>query len=127
MTILHVFSGDLWAGAERMIYALLKELRSHPNIQILALSLNESALSRALREAGIETIVIPEQTHSFARVILKAVQYLKNREIQIVHSHRYKENLLALIISRFIGAKCLVSTLHGLPEVPTPCQSLRKS
>jgi glycosyltransferase involved in cell wall biosynthesis len=118
MTILHIFSGDLWAGAEVMIFHLLDELRKKPGIKIVALSLNEGILTEKLRKANIETYMISETEHSFARILLKSYQLLKGRTIQIIHSHRYKENLIAIFLAKLIGVKCLVSTLHGLPEPP---------
>jgi glycosyltransferase involved in cell wall biosynthesis len=69
-----------------------------------------------LQEAGIETHVIPERAHSFFSTVLIAYSRLKGRNIQIIHSHRYKENLLALGIGKLLGINRLVSTLHGLPE-----------
>ncbi len=47
-TVLHVFSGDLWAGAEVMIFNLLKELQHRPGMTMVALSLNEGTLAYKL-------------------------------------------------------------------------------
>jgi glycosyltransferase involved in cell wall biosynthesis len=127
MTVLHVFSGDLWAGAERMIATLLTDLRSRPDIKIIALSLNEGALSRTLHESGIETIVIPENAHSFVTVFLKALSHLKRGGVQLIHAHRYKENLLSLLLGKFLGVNHLLSTVHGLPEPSSSKYSRRIS
>lgn len=116
MTVLHVFSGDLWAGAEKMIATLLKKLKNYPDIQILALSLNESILSRTLRESNIETIIIPEDNHFFATLLIKAFSHFRGKKVELIHTHGYKEDLLALLVRQFIGVKWLVSTIHGLPE-----------
>jgi len=116
MTVLHVFSGDLWAGAEKMIATLLKKLKNYPDFQVLVLSLNESILSRMLRESNIETIVIPEESHFFATLLIKAFSHFKGKKVELIHTHGYKEDLLALLVRQFIGVKWLVSTVHGLPE-----------
>src|SRR5215471_12447875 len=116
MTVLHVFSGDLWAGAEKMIATLLKRLKNYPDIRILALSLNESTLTGVLRESGIETIVIPENNHFFVTLLVKAFSHFRGRKVELLHTHGYKEDLLALLIRQLIGVKGLVSTIHGLPE-----------
>jgi glycosyltransferase involved in cell wall biosynthesis len=34
----------------------------------------------------------------------------------VLHSHRYKENLLAWILSKVLRADRLISTIHGMPE-----------
>ncbi len=118
LTILHLFSGDLWAGAEVMVYNLLSKLKEEPSLKIIALSLNEGILAGKLRDAKIETYVIPETSNSFVKTLLKAFNLLKRRKIDIIHSHRYKENLIALVLSKTIGVKKLITTMHGLSEPP---------
>ncbi len=86
--VLHIFSGDLWAGAEVVIYYLLKELRKYPDLKIIALSLNEGILRDRLRKAGIETHVIAESSYSFPQIYLKALVPVKDKSIDIIHSHR---------------------------------------
>jgi glycosyltransferase involved in cell wall biosynthesis len=115
-TILHVFSGDLWAGAEVAIFNLLNRLRDGADSRHVALALNEGVLTNRLRRLGIETHVIPEATASFAGICRSAHRLLEGRTIDIVHSHRYKENLLAAAIGASLGIPRLVSTIHGRPE-----------
>src|SRR5919202_7145965 len=99
ITVLHLFSGDLWAGAEVVIYTLLAKLHAmYPGVTVIALALNEGVLTQKLRSANIETHVIPECKHDPIRILIKATKILKSRNIQIIHSHRYKENVLAVIL-----------------------------
>lgn len=116
-TVLHIFSGDLWAGAEVMIYNLLKYLKNYPDLRIIALSMNEGELAERLRKENIELHIINEQCHSFLTILLKTISLFKYRKIDIIHSHRYKENLLALLAGRLLGISKLITTVHGLPEV----------
>lgn len=118
ITVLHVFSGDLWAGAEVVVFNLLNRLREYSDLRIIALSLNEGILTKKLHDAGLETYVIPEATYSFLIIFVKAFHLLKRKKIDIIHSHRYKENLLALLLAKSMGGKHLVTTLHGLSELP---------
>ena len=114
--ILHVFSGDLWAGAEVMIYHLLFQLNRDPNFHIIALSLNEGVLTTKLRDAGIETHVIPEPLFSFPVIFWKSIRKFKSSGIDIIHSHRYKENLLAFLLAKSLGVTRTVTTVHGASE-----------
>lgn len=118
VSILHVFSGDLWAGAEVMIFNLLNRLKNAPGVTLMALSLNEGILTDKLRTAGVETCVIPEATNSLPMILAKAFRLLRHRSLDIIHSHRYKENLLALLLAKSLGIRRLVTTLHGLSEIP---------
>jgi len=99
-----------------MILQLLKELNHCAKLKIVALSLNHGILSNALRENGIETIVMPEDRNTFLELYLKVLRVLKGRGADIIHSHRYKENILALLVAKSMGVKHLFTTLHGLSE-----------
>ncbi|MHB8481168.1 MAG: glycosyltransferase family 4 protein [Nitrospiria bacterium] len=116
LTVLHLFSGDLWAGADVMIFNLLARLKENSDLKIIALSLNEGVLTGKLREAGIEIHILPESEGSFPAIFLKALALLRKRNIDVIHSHRYKENFLAFLLAKSIGVKRLAATLHGLPE-----------
>lgn len=116
LTVLHIFSGDLWAGAEGVIFNLLTSLMKYPDLRLVALSLNDGTLARNLEASGIEVHVIPEEKESFPGIYRKASALFRDRGINIIHSHRYKENMLALLMAKAIGLKGLVSTLHGMPE-----------
>lgn len=99
-----------------MVFNLLNELKHDPAVKILALSLNDGFLARRLQQAGVETYVIPETENSFARILWKAARLFRNRQVDVIHSHRYKENALGFMLSRIRGIKGLITTLHGLSE-----------
>lgn len=99
-----------------MVYNLLSKLKEEQSLKIIALSLNEGILAGKLRDAGIETYVISETNNSFVKILLKTFKLLKKRRIDIIHSHRYKENLLAFLLAKAIGVKRLITTMHGLSE-----------
>ncbi len=116
LSVLYLFSGDLWAGAEVMLFNLLSSLKEEDSLRIIALSLNEGVLAGRPRNAGIETHVIPEDCNSMLKIYGKALSLLKTKRIDIIHSHRYKENLLALPLGKSLGVKQMISTVHGLSE-----------
>jgi len=115
-TVLHIFSGDLWAGAEVVIFNLLRQLNESSGLRVVALSLNEGLLVEKLRAAGVFTHVIPEAHHSFAAILVRMARLFRGQRVAAIHSHRYKENLLAWLLARWIGARDLFTTVHGLPE-----------
>jgi len=120
--VLHIFSCDLWAGAEVMVYHLLRELKVFPDVRITALSLSDGTLAGKLREIGIDIEVIPEEEYSFLGILKKTRQVMKGKQFDIIHCHRYKENLLGLMLAGSLGSKNLVTTMHGLSESPTSNQ-----
>jgi glycosyltransferase involved in cell wall biosynthesis len=118
LTVCHVFSGDLWAGAEVVIFNLLSALRQEPGLRVIALALNEGELTRQLREAGVTTHVISESRHGLVGLVRRATRLLRGEAIDVLHAHRYKENLLAWLLAWRLGVRELVTTIHGLPEAP---------
>jgi L-malate glycosyltransferase len=99
-----------------MIYHLLRELHSCRGLHVIALSLNEGVLTERLRATGVEVKVLPEAELSFPQIFVKALRLSRQRRVRLIHAHRRKENLLALLLARSLGLNTLVTTLHGLPE-----------
>ena len=89
MIVLHIFSGDLWAGAEVVIFNLLSRFNQETGPRVLALSLNEGVLVERLRAAGITTHVIPEARHTFAGILYRSARLLKSVRVAAIHSHGY--------------------------------------
>jgi glycosyltransferase involved in cell wall biosynthesis len=114
--VCHIDSGDLWAGAEVNTTTLLKALARRPEVRLSAILLNEGEMARRLRSYGIEVKVIPESGRNFLAIFNEAARFLRGRPVSILHSHRYKENLLAALLVRRCGIPFLVSTRHGAPE-----------
>lgn len=120
MRVVHVASGDTWGGAERVLTLLAEGIRAQPGFSVEVLLFNEGRLADVLLESGIPVSVIAESRHSFAGLALAARRWLKERNPDIVHAHRYKEILittLALVPRR--GG--FVATVHGLePSAQLP-------
>ncbi len=116
IAVCHLISGDLWAGAEVQAYTLLASLVDHPAFELSAILLNHGRLSEKLRDLGIPSIVVDESKLSFATVLRKVGARLKSNLPQILHSHRYKENLIAGLLKRHCHIDHLVRTVHGSIE-----------
>ena len=114
--VCHIISGDLWAGAEVQVYTLLKTLSENRAIQLTAIVLNEGKLAEKLKQAGIEMVIIDESKFRFFTILRKAREYLADKKVDIVHSHRRKENVLAGLLKRSGHAWVAVQTIHGAWE-----------
>ncbi|MDZ7761091.1 MAG: glycosyltransferase family 4 protein [Desulfovermiculus sp.] len=114
--ILHILSGDLWAGAEVMTGHLLRGLHSGTDCHLLAVVLNEGQVAARLRQAGVQVVILDESQASFGRLLQQVRKTLKTFQPQIIHSHRYKENILAYLASRGRARVSLIATQHGMPE-----------
>jgi len=116
LRVCHIVSGDLWAGAEVMACHLLKGLQACADLRLEVVLLNEGRLAAELRESGLYVHVFDESRQSFLRLAQDSRKLLAGNPPDIIHSHRYKENLLAFLVSRGQEKIRLVSTQHGLPE-----------
>jgi len=114
--VCHVIEGSAWAGAEVQVATLLRALSKCPEVSLHAIVLKEGRLAHELRTFGVTVQVVSEQQKSFFQAISEYSSFLKGRNIQILHSHNYKENLVALLLSRICKVPHLVRTEHGHPE-----------
>src|SRR5512138_887534 len=64
LRVCHIISGDLWAGAETQVAAMMAYLAQQPGIELSALLLNEGRLADELRRLDITVIVLDETRSS---------------------------------------------------------------
>lgn len=120
--VLHIISGDLWAGAETQAFTLITTLSGHCDIMVAVM--NHGELETRLKQAGITTVVIDEQRLSSIQITQCLVDVIKQFQPNIIHTHRQKENILGsianLIASKSITRRIAsVRTTHGAPEHKT--------
>lgn len=125
--VCHIASGDRWAGAEVQLSALLKGLRQIPDLRLWAIFLNEGRPAREARQIGIDVCVFDEATQGIFRILSGACRFLAGKDVQVLHSHRYKENLLAALLARWCHAPVHVSSQHGAPEPFKGWRGLKQS
>jgi glycosyltransferase involved in cell wall biosynthesis len=116
IAVCHIISGDLWAGADIAMFTVVSALQQCPALSISAILLNNGKLASKLREIGIPATIIGESKNNFFQIIGKTKKVLGRGRIDILHTHRYKENILGGLVKRSSGAKALVQTVHGAGE-----------
>lgn len=99
-----------------MDYCLLKNLKRFKDLGLSAILLNEGRLADEIRRLGIPVDVLDETRRSFFQLVRDTRKILARRSPRILHSHRYKENILAFLSSKNKNHVRLVSTQHGMPE-----------
>jgi hypothetical protein len=71
-TVCHVFSGDLGAGAEMVIFNLLSCLNEDPRVRVPRPLPQRGRITDRLRGAGTVTPVIPEARHGLVGILGRA-------------------------------------------------------
>lgn len=119
ISVCHIVPADMWAGAEAQIAILLGGLSRQSNLSICAIALGDGRVVAELQDCGIETKVIHQPHRRFWGCFREAAEFLWNRKIQILHSHKSKDNVLALLLAKCLRIPHTVRTVHGLPEPAT--------
>jgi L-malate glycosyltransferase len=116
IAVCHLASGDRWAGAESQLAGLLTALQRVEDLSVSAIFLNEGRLAAEARQAGVEVCVFPEAEWSFFKICSEVSRFVRGKGIQVLHSHRYKENLIAALVAGRCHVPVHVSSSHGAPE-----------
>ena len=125
--VCHVAVADLWAGAEVQLKVLLSKLVEKPELNLTVILLNGGRLENEVRGLGIPVKVFPENLWGSARIFRELVREFKRSKVQLVHTHKYKDTILAAPAARFAGVSHIVRTVHGLREPFEGLQSFKMS
>ncbi|HEY0565186.1 MAG TPA: glycosyltransferase [Terriglobales bacterium] len=119
ISVCHLISAEQWAGAEAQIAMLMKALACRCEVRLQAVVLGEGQLADELRCSGIHPHVIGDATGRFLHCYREAEKILRHNRCAILHTHKSKENVLAVLLAKRIGVRHLVRTQHGKPEART--------
>jgi len=114
--VLHIVSGDLWAGAEVQLFTLAKALHEQPATRVSVVILNHGMLEQKLKQAGIEVIVLDESKLNGFQILYQLIVLIRNLRPDVIHTHRNKENILGSIAARLSGNIPTLRTAHGASE-----------
>lgn len=117
--VMHIISGDLWAGAEVQAFTLLKYL--HPCVSLHVVLMNEGELAVRLRALNIQISILPESQLSVLVMFKSLVGLIKDFRPHIIHTHRQKENILGCLANLIAfplasNRPKSLRTTHGAPE-----------
>ena len=116
ISICHVAVGDLWAGAEVQLNVLLSKLVQRAEMNLSVILFNEGRLEKEIESLGIPVRVFPESRWGSGKIFLELVREFKKSNTRIVHTHKYKDTILAAPATKFCGIPHVVRTVHGLRE-----------
>ncbi len=116
LRVLHIISGDLWAGAEVQAFTLMTHLAQTSDTEIAAVVMNEGTLACKLRAAGIGVFVTNERELGPWRLLFRLRGVLDKWRPNLIHTHREKENILGTLANRIGRNVPSVRTVHGGTE-----------
>lgn len=120
--VCHVAMGDLWAGAEVHLLALMTYLVRLHGFEWAVVLFNEGRLADELRKLPLSLTVIPEKHHGPLALASRLGKVFRQFRPDVVHTHKYKDSILAALVARYVGIPHVVRVVHGMPE---PFKGLR--
>ncbi len=127
ISICHVAVGDLWAGAEVQLKVLLSKLVRKAEINLSVILFNEGRLKKEIAALGVPVKVFPENRWGSGKIFLELVREFKKSNIRIIHTHKYKDTILAAPAAKLCGIPHVVRTVHGLREPFAGLQAFKMS
>lgn len=119
--------GDLWAGAEVQLKVLLSKLVRRAEINLSVILFNEGRLEKEIAALGIPVRVFPETEWGSPKIFIELVRTFKGSNVQLVHTHKYKDTILAAPAAKLCGIQHVVRTVHGLSEPFEGLQAFKMS
>src|SRR5262249_57543752 len=114
--VCHVAMADLWAGGEVQLAILLRSLARLPDLEVSAIVFSAGRLAQELQKAGVRTHLILEDERNPVTILRELRRYFRRTQVDVLHTHKYKDNILAALASLRHGVPSRVRTVHGAPE-----------
>ena len=117
--VLHFICSTGFYGAEKWILALANNLdRVDIDSELVVTKEAENQdlqLTKAFRDLDLPAHELPMKGRFDFRVIRSLVNLIREREIDVIHSHGYKSDIIGVIAAKMAGIKSM-STPHGFEE-----------
>lgn len=123
--VCHVAMGDLWAGAEVQLLALMTYLVRLHGFEWSVVLFNDGRLADELRKLPLSLTVIPERHHGPIAIASRLAKIFRQFRPDIVHTHKYKDSILGATVARYVGVPHIVRVVHGMPEPFSGLRNLR--
>ncbi len=87
--------GIFTRGPSGVVEELAIAQQSLPQTHVDVVTMNEGLLAERLRAAGVATVVLDERRLGVFPLLAALRRLVRQRRVQVVHTHRFKENVLA--------------------------------
>jgi glycosyltransferase involved in cell wall biosynthesis len=117
--VLHVIGGGELGGAEMHILNLLTHL-DRERFEVRLCCLFPEPFVQVARANGITTDAIVMRHKLNIGIVDKLTELIRERQIDIVHTHGVRANLIGRLAAKFAGLKHIVTTVHSVLEQDYP-------
>lgn len=113
LKVLHIIGGGEFGGAERHVLTLLRFL-DRQKIDARLACLFAAPLAGEARREGVVTKVFAMRGKLDFRQVPGIASYLKKEQIDIVHTHGVRANLIGRLAAGVAGTPHVVTTVHSV-------------
>ncbi len=116
LNILQFICSTGYYGAERWVVALANNVNR--DVLNIELAVTQEHIDHKLQvsdkfvKLGLPSHIIPMNGAFDLRLIKRLKTLIRDREIDLIHTHGYKSDIIGLMVAKLTGVKC-VSTPHG--------------
>lgn len=112
--VVHLIGGGEIGGAEQHVLNLCTGFDREQVTPFLVCLINHSAFAE-LAKTKVDTHVFPMRFSADLSPVLSLVSFCRKQDIDIIHCHGLRANLIGRLASRLLKRPC-ISTVHSLPE-----------
>lgn len=115
--VLQLVNGEYYAGAERVQEMLLRYLDPH-QFKPYCVALMNGVFVRQAHSLGLPVQLLPMRHKADITIIRELARFLRREQIDLVHTHTVRTNLVGRIAARIVGIP-VVTHVHSHPRYDT--------
>lgn len=109
-------------GIERRLVAVLPRLNRPPFHVSLVCIRERGPLAEELEKAGVPVSVVPLRSRLDPRGLRMLARWMRDQQVDLVHSHMYRSNVPATIAARLAGVRQILCQVHNVDTWETSRQ-----
>ncbi|KAB7707431.1 glycosyltransferase [Bacillus aerolatus] len=113
MKVLHLISGGETGGSRKHVITLLEQFSKE---EVVLALMQEGPFAEEAREKGIRTEVFSQSSRYDLSILKKIVQFIKEENFDILHTHGPRANLFSIYLKKKTGIRW-VTTVHSDPSL----------
>ncbi|MBU1627769.1 glycosyltransferase [bacterium] len=113
--VVHIISDLPYGGVEKYLLDLLPHFKDNFDVWICCIR-EKGKLAQKFEERGIPVDLCYFKGRLHPQSIFNMVRYLKDKKVNIVHTHMYRANTSGTVAGLFAKVPVIISHLHSYPE-----------
>jgi len=123
MRILQLISSAGYYGAENVLVCLAESLRSAGHENVIGVFHNQhkpnTQVADRAQALSLPTLIIPCRSRVDRGAVAAIREYVKNHDIDLIHTHGYKGNIYGILAARAARVP-IIATCHNWPASTLP-------